>query len=105
MDISLLKKRSVLSKDNLIIIFLKLLLIVIVFYNFHRYLFKYGSVDFVDVTTEGGLYSPSPLIWQLGKYIVVLFIMVVIYLLSSYQKGFNISGLVFYLFITFFFCD
>jgi len=102
MDISLLKKK-VLSKDNLIIIFLKLLLFVIVFYNFHRYLFKYGSVDFVDVTIEGGLYSPSPLIWQLGKYIVVLFIMVTIYLLTRYQKGFNINGFVFYLFITFFF--
>jgi hypothetical protein len=66
MDISLFKKK-VFSKDYLIIIILRLLLFVIVFYNFHRYLFKYGSSDFTEVTTEDNLYSPTPLIWQLGK--------------------------------------
>jgi len=87
-----------LTAENINTLLFKALFLVIAFYNFHRYLFKYGSADFLS---EGKEYSPSPIQWQVGKYIIVALILGGIYLIGKYDRLVKKEFIYFYLLLTY----
>lgn len=89
-------RATTISKDFIVTAALKSLLLVVVFYNFHRYLFKYGSSDFVDASSEGA-YTSTPLVWQVGKYLIVALILGSLYLFGEYKLRLNSKLFFFYL--------
>lgn len=75
-------------------IFWKLLIYLCIFYNFHRYIFKYSHGGYPK---EG--YQQTPLIWQMGKFIIISVLLLVIYSLSNFDKKVKKSLVIFYFFI------
>src|SRR5919199_6931711 len=89
-------KLSVLTlrPNNITRVLWHLLFYLAVCYNFHRYIFKYSHGAFAK---EG--YQQTPLIWQLGKYILVIMILSLIYFNSRFSRRLPVSLLLFYAFI------
>lgn len=87
-----------LTAENINTFLFKALFLILAFYNFHRYLFKYGSADFTSEVKE---YTPTPIQWQLGKYIIVAFIMAGIYFTGKYNRLVKKEFIFFYLLLTY----
>jgi hypothetical protein len=70
------------------------LFIVLVTYNFHRYIFKYSHGAFAKDD-----YQQTPLSWQVGKFIIVTVILSVIYFKGKFSLRFPFSLILFYAFL------
>lgn len=58
----------------------KILFLFAICYTFHRYIFQYGHSEFLQRD-----YRPTPVIWQVGKYIVVGGLVSLIYAISTFE--------------------
>lgn len=72
----------------------KILMYVCILYNFHRYIFKYSHGGYPK---DG--YQQTPLTWQIGKFVILGVILIVIYVLSDFDKKIKKSIVIFYFFI------
>lgn len=75
------------------------LFIILVSYNFHRYILKYSHGAFAKAG-----YQQTPFIWQVGKYIIVGVILALIYLRSKFTTHIPTILCFFYAYITYVLC-
>lgn len=68
---------------------------VLVTYNSHRYILKYGHSEFIGSRE----YTPTPLIWQLGKYFIIGLLLILVYINSRFKVSINRPLLIFYSFV------
>lgn len=72
-----------------------LIIAVLIFYNFHRYIFKYNS----ELTSP--TYTNTPLIWQIGKYPILTILVLFFYLGSRFRGKLNDVFIIIYGFVLF----
>jgi hypothetical protein len=67
---------------------------VLLFYNFHRYIFKYNFEG------TSPTYTNTPFIWKTLKYLIIAVLLIIFYLCSNYQKKVSKWFIVVYSLIT-----
>jgi hypothetical protein len=72
-----------------------LTIFTLIFYNFHRYIFKYNS------ESTSPTYTNTPIVWQISKYILILFFTSLFYFGSKFKFVFNKNFLLIYCTILF----
>lgn len=87
-------KKLVISNNRVKLILWHSLLYLCIIYNFHRYIFKYSHGGYPK---EG--YQQTPLLWQMGKFLIISFILSIIYYKCGFTSKVKKSVIVFYFFI------
>lgn len=72
-----------------------LIWVILLFYNFHRYIFKYNS------SLTSPTYQNTPVLWQSLKYFLLFVIVLLFYLSSTFKKRVDSNIIVFFLIINF----
>lgn len=72
----------------------KVLFLLLLVYNYHRYILKYGHEEFVK-----GDYQPTPFVWKVGKYILVAACLLIIYTQSRFTLRVNKKIIALYILI------
>lgn len=81
---------------------LAVLIITIIIYPSFKYIFKQQGDGMISEASGGGLYTPITFFWLIGKFIVIILLLLLFYLKSKFEKSYNFPLLLSYFFVLIF---